>query len=63
MNTIEYFISYTENIQIFNCDRTRKNTEDFITFDDNIYGIHSKRVNILYIFTDRNVHKCTHDIS
>ena len=29
--------------------RTRENTDDFITLDDNIYGIHSKRVNILYI--------------
>ena len=30
--------------------RTRENTNVFITFDDNIYGIHSKRVNILYVF-------------
>ena len=30
--------------------RTRENTDVFITFDENIYGIHSKRVNILYIF-------------
>ena len=29
--------------------RTRKNTDVFITFADNIYGIHIKRVNILYI--------------
>ena len=29
--------------------RTRENTDFFITLDDNIYGIHSKRVNILYI--------------
>ena len=29
--------------------RTRENTDVFITFDDNIYGIHSQRVNILYI--------------
>ena len=28
--------------------RTRENTNVFITLDDNIYGIHSKRVNILY---------------
>ena len=28
--------------------RTRENTDVFITLDDNIYGIHSKRVNILY---------------
>ena len=29
--------------------RTRENTDVFITLDDNIYGIHIKRVNILYI--------------
>ena len=31
--------------------RTRENTDVFITLDDNIYGIHSKRVNILYLQT------------
>ena len=30
--------------------RTRENTDVFITLDDNIYGIHSQRVNILYVF-------------
>ena len=30
---------------------TCENTDDFITLDDNIYGIHSKRVNILYVST------------
>ena len=30
--------------------RTRQNTDVFISLDDNIYGIHSKRVNILYVF-------------
>ena len=29
--------------------RTRENTDVFITLDDSIYGIHSKRVNILYL--------------
>ena len=29
--------------------RTRENTDSFITLDDNIYGIYSKRVNILYL--------------
>ena len=33
--------------------RTLENTDVFITLDDNIYGIHSKRVNILYIY-DKN---------
>ena len=32
--------------------RTRKNTDVFITFDDNIYGIHSKKVNILYVYEE-----------
>ena len=31
--------------------RTRENTDVFISLDDNIYGIHSKRINILYIFS------------
>ena len=30
--------------------RTRENTDVFITLDESIYGIHSKRVNILYVF-------------
>ena len=34
---------------------TRENTDVFITLDDNIYGIHSKRVNILYVFARRVV--------
>ena len=29
--------------------RTSENTDVFITLDDNVYGIHSKRVNILNI--------------
>ena len=29
--------------------RTHENTDAFITLDDNIYGSHSKRENILYI--------------
>ena len=31
--------------------RTRENTDVFIKLDGNIYGIHNKRVNILYIFS------------
>ena len=30
---------------------TRENTNVYITLNDNIYGIHIKRVNILYLFT------------
>ena len=29
--------------------RTRETTDVFITLDDNIYGIHNQRVNILYL--------------
>ena len=29
--------------------RTRENTDVVISLDDNIYGIHSKRINILYL--------------
>ena len=29
--------------------RSRENTDVSITLDENIYGIHSKRVNILYV--------------
>ena len=29
--------------------RTRENTDVFISLDDNIYGIHTKRINILYV--------------
>ena len=48
MNTIKIFISCNENIQIF----TRASQSDvFISLDDNIYGIHSKRVNILCVLT------------
>ena len=32
--------------------RTRENTDVFISLDDNIYGIHSKRINILYLDVD-----------
>ena len=30
--------------------RTLENTDVFITLDENIYGIHNKRVNIFYLF-------------
>ena len=41
---------------------TRENTDVFITLDENIFGIHSKRVNILYlsVFRDwvKRLQKC-----
>ena len=42
--------------------RTRENTDVFISLDDNIYGIHSKRINILcfyvrFINVDKNLSK------
>ena len=39
--------------------RTRENTDIFISLDDNIYGIHSKRINILYV-TVTYAYNCTH---
>ena len=30
---------------------TRENTDVFISLDDNIYGIHSKSINILHLFS------------
>ena len=36
--------------------RTRENTDVFISLDDNIYGIHSKIINILYITNVISVH-------
>ena len=33
---------------------TRENTDVFIILDGNIYGNHSKRVNILYLFHQMN---------
>ena len=43
--------------------RTRENTDVFITLDDNIYGIHSKRVNILYNYHFVQSCYCPFDIS
>ena len=55
VNTIKIFISCNANIQIF----TRENTDVFITLDDNIYGIRSKRINILsievFLMSNRNI--------
>ena len=40
--------------------RTRENTDVFISLDDNIYGIHSKRINILYVLRQaRSIKQCT----
>ena len=49
--TINIFISCTLVIKTFKFSlvfRTRENTDVFITLDENISGIHFKRVNILY---------------
>ena len=47
--------------------RTCENTDVFISLDDNIYGIHSKRINILYVsgkyfsyFSMKTYVVCTH---
>ena len=39
--------------------RTRENTDVCITLDDNIYGIHSKRVNILYLLPRGHISEST----
>ena len=38
--------------------RTRENTDVFITLDENIFGIHSKKINILYLFITCNIPNC-----
>ena len=50
MNTITIFISCTENFQILLVLRTREKTDVFIILDENIYGIQSKRANILRVY-------------
>ena len=37
--------------------RTRENIDVFITLDENIFGIHSKRVNIVYILLGNILHR------
>ena len=50
VNTIKKFSSRVMKTFKFSLVlRTRENTDVFITLDDNIYDIHRKRVNILYI--------------
>ena len=55
MNTIKIFISCNENIQIFTRDSHSWNTDVFIALDDNINGIYSQRVNILYIYSRTSI--------
>ena len=50
MNTIKFSSRVMKTLKFSLVLRTRENTDVFITLDDNIYGIHSKRVNILYLF-------------
>ena len=49
VNTINIFISCKKTFKFSLVLRTRENTDVFITLEENIYGIHPKRVNILYI--------------
>ena len=49
VNIITIFISCNGNIQISLVLRTLEKTDVFISLDDNIYDVHSKRVNILYL--------------
>ena len=50
MNTIKISSRVMKTFKFSLVLRIRENTDVFISLDDNIYGIHSKRVNILYIF-------------
>ena len=50
MNTIKISSRVMKTFKFSLVLRTRENTDVFISLDDNIYGIHSKRVNILYLF-------------
>ena len=50
MNTITVFISCNETFKFSLVLRAHENTDVFIILDDNIYGIHSKRVNILFVY-------------
>ena len=50
MNTIKFSSRVMKTFKFSLVLRTRENTDVFISLDDNIYGIHSKRVNILYLY-------------
>ena len=49
MNTIKSSSRVMKTFKFSLVLRTRENTDVFISLDDNIYGIHSKRINILYV--------------
>ena len=50
VNTVKILISCNGNFIFSLVLRTCENPDVFITLDENIYGIHSKRVNIFYLF-------------
>ena len=63
VNIIIFFLSRVMKTLKFSLVlRTRENTDVFITFDDNIYGIHSKRVNIIYLLFFLAGHKNTSNV-
>ena len=43
--------------------RTRENTDVFIILDENVFGIHSKRVNILYLFSQKTAFDISRKLS
>ena len=55
LNTINIFTSCIDTFK-FSLLRTRENT-DVSIIDENIYGIHSKRVNILYLYSDPSLQR------
>ena len=56
LNTINIFTSCIDTFK-FSLLRTHENTDVSITLDENIYGIHSKRVNILCLYSDPSLQR------
>ena len=51
VNTIKFLCRVMKTFKFSLVLRIRENTDVFITLDENIYGIHNKRVNILSVIT------------
>ena len=52
MNTIKFSSRVKKTFKFSLVVRTRENTDVFISLGDNIYGIHSKRVDILCLASE-----------
>ena len=49
VNTIKFSFRVMKTFKFSHVLRTRDNTDVFIILDENIYRIHNKKVNILYL--------------